>query len=59
MLDQRGRLLHGGARLRRVLDALLRSRALGAADLARLLAWSGIGHVAIGMHRQGFGLQLT
>ena len=22
-------------------------------------SWSGIGHVAVGMHRQGFDLQLT
>jgi len=22
-------------------------------------SWAGIGHVAVGMHRQGFGLQLT
>jgi hypothetical protein len=25
----------------------------------RLDSWSGIGHVAVGMHRQGFDLQLT
>jgi len=24
-----------------------------------LNSWSGIGHVAVGMHRQGFDLQLT
>jgi hypothetical protein len=36
-----------------VFDALVRPRALGAGDVARL------GHVAAGMHRQGFDLQLT
>jgi hypothetical protein len=25
----------------------------------RLDSWSGIGHIAAGMHRQGFDLQLT
>ena len=40
-----------------MLDALIRSRTLGAADLAD--SWSGIGHVTVGMHRQGFDLQLT
>ena len=33
------------------------SRALGAAHLARLLV--RVGHVAVGMHRQGYDLQLT
>jgi hypothetical protein len=63
-----------GARARRVLDQrgrLLRA-ALGFAGLPRpsfdralwalrswLDSWSGIGHVAVGMHRQGFDLQLT
>jgi hypothetical protein len=51
VLDQPGQLLRRGARLRRVLDAFLRSCALGAPDLA--------GHVAVGMHRQGVDLQLT
>jgi hypothetical protein len=40
-----------------VLDALVRSRGRGAAHLARFLA--GIGHVAVGMARQGHDLQLT
>ena len=57
MLDQRGRLLRA---------------ALGFAGLLRLSydcslwalrswldSWSGIGHVAVGMHCQGFDLQLT
>jgi len=26
---------------------------------AWLDSWSGIGHIAVGMHRQGFDLQLT
>jgi hypothetical protein len=34
-----------------MLATLVRSRALGASDL--------FGHVAVGMHRQGFDLQLT
>jgi hypothetical protein len=37
-----------------MLDALLRPRAPHRLDL-----WSGIGHVAVGMHRQGYDLQLT
>ena len=37
-------------------DAFVRPWALGAADLARVV---GIGHIAVGMHRQGFDLQLT
>ena len=57
MLDQRGQLLRA---------------ALGFAGLPRpsydrslwalriwLDSWSGIGHIAVGMHRQGFDLQLT
>jgi len=40
-----------------VLDALVR-RALWAVR-AWLDSWSGIGRVAVGMHRQGFDLQLT
>ena len=58
MVDQRGRLL--------------REAALGFAGLPRssyhrslwalriwLDSWSGIGHVAVGMARQGYDLQLT
>ena len=55
MLDQRGQLLRA---------------AIGFAELSatdRVLyvlrsyldSWPGIGHVAVGMHRQGFDLQLT
>ena len=57
MLDHRGQLLRA---------------ALGFAGLSRptsdralhalrtwLDSWSGIGHVAVGMHRQGYDLQLT
>jgi hypothetical protein len=57
VLDQRGQLLRA---------------ALGFGGLPRpsndrtlwalrtwLDSWSGIGHVAVGMHRQGFDLQLT
>jgi hypothetical protein len=33
-------------------------RALGAPQ-TWLDSWSGIGHVAVGMHRQGYDLQLT
>jgi hypothetical protein len=57
VLDQRGQLLRA---------------ALGFAGLCRpsydhplwalrtlLDSWSGIGHVAVGMHRQGYDLQLT
>jgi len=40
-----------------VLDAFLRPRPLGAA--AWLNSWSGVGHVAVGMHRQGYDLELT
>jgi hypothetical protein len=47
----------GRCGLRRLLAAVLRPRALGAADLARLLV--RIGRVAVGMHRQGFDVQLT
>jgi len=56
MLDQRGQLLpaavgFAGCSMRRT---IARS---GTAHLARLLA--GHRHVAVGMHRQGFDLQLT
>jgi hypothetical protein len=57
MLDPRGQVLRA---------------ALGFAGLARpsydralhalqswLDSWSGVGHVAVGMHRQGYDLQLT
>ena len=41
-----------------MLDAFVRPRTLGPAHLARD-SRPGIGHVAVGMHRQGFDLQLT
>jgi hypothetical protein len=52
----RARAGASGTGLRRVFDAFVRPWALGAADLARVV---GIGHIAVGMHRQGFDLQLT
>src|SRR5215475_6420479 len=55
MLDQRGQLLRSG--IRWVLSTLLRPRPL--ALRTWLDSWTGIGHVAVGMHRQGYDLQLT
>ena len=57
MLDQRGRLLtaavgFAGCSLPSYDRALWELRTW-------LDSWSGIGHVAVGMHRQGFDLQLT
>jgi len=57
VLDQRGRLLRAAVsfagcsmpRYDRALHALR----------TWLDSWAGIGHVAIGMHRQGYDLQLT
>ena len=55
MTDQRGRLL----------IAALGFSTLPTPSYARSLlrtwldSWAGIGHVAVGMHRQGFDLQLT
>src|SRR5213596_1705617 len=57
MLDQRGQLLRaalGFARLHRPSY----DRSLWALR-TWLDSWSGIGHLAVGMHRQGFDLQLT
>ena len=57
MLDQRGQLLRaalGFAALRR----LSYDHALSALR-TWLDSWPGFGHVAVGMHRQGFDLQLT
>jgi hypothetical protein len=57
VLDQRGRLLRAALRLA--------GCALPSYDRAPwalrtwLDSWTGIGHVAPGMHRQGFDLQLT
>ena len=57
MLDQRGRLLvaalgFAGCSLPSYDRALWALRTW-------LDSWSGISHVAVGMHRQGFDLQLT
>jgi len=56
VLDQRGQLLAaiGFARLPRPSH----DRALSALQ-NWLDSWSGIGRIAVGMHRQGFDLQLT
>jgi len=47
----------GGTRLRRASSTLIRPRCLGAPSW--LDSWSGIGHVTVGMARQGYDLQLT
>jgi len=57
VLDQRGQLLRGavgfaGCSMPSYDRALLALRTW-------LDSWSGIGHVAVGMHRQGYDLQLT
>ena len=57
MLDQRGQLLRAavgfaGCSLPSYDRALWALRAW-------LDSWSGIGHMAVGMHRQGYDLQLT
>jgi len=57
VLDQRGRLLTAALGFARC--------AMPSSDRALwtlrtwLDSWPGIGHVAVGMHRQGFDLQLT
>ena len=53
MLDQRGPLLRAAVGLAGC-SMPSYDRALWALD-----SWPGIGHVAVGMHRQGFDLQLT
>src|SRR5438105_1450552 len=57
MIDQRGHLLRAAIGFA---CCSIRSydRALHALR-TWLDSWSGIGHVAVGMHRQGFDLQLT
>ena len=57
MLDQRGRLLRAAVGFA---GCSLPSydRALGVLR-AWLDSWTGIGHVTVGMHRQGYDLQLT
>ena len=57
MLDRYGRLLVAALGFAR-LPGPSYDRALRALRIW-LDSWSGIGHVAVGMHRQGFDLQLT
>ena len=57
MLDQRGQLL-GAAVGFATYSMPSYDRALWALR-AWLDSWPGIGHVDVGMHRQGFDLQLT
>jgi hypothetical protein len=57
VLDQRGRLLLAALGFAGC-SMLSYDRALHALR-AWLDSWAGIGHVAVGMHRQGFDLQLT
>jgi hypothetical protein len=52
-----GSVSHCHSWIRYVLQALM-DRALWALR-TWLDSWSGIGHIAVGMHRQGFDLQLT
>ena len=55
--DQRGQLLRAALGFAGLPHSLY-DRALHALRIW-LDSWSGIGHVAVGMHRQGFDLQLT
>ena len=57
MLDPRGQLLRAALGFA-TLPLPSYDRALHALR-AWLDSWGGIGHVAVGMHRQGFDLQLT
>jgi hypothetical protein len=57
MLDQRGRLLRAAVGLATI-SMPSYDRALWALR-SWLDSWSGIGHVAVGMARQGYDLQLT
>ena len=57
MLDRRGRLLRAALGFAGVLYPSY-DRALWALRFW-LDSWSGIGRIAVGMHRQGFDLQLT
>ena len=57
MLDQRGQLLRAALGFAGCSMASY-DRALWALR-TWLDSWPGIGHVAVGMHRQGFDLQLT
>src|SRR3989442_9990934 len=57
MLDQRGQLLRAAVSF----VALPTPSYDGSLHALRtwLDSWAGIGHVAVGMHRQGYDLQLT
>ena len=57
MLDQRGQLLRAAVSFV-ALPTPSYDRALHALR-TWLDSWAGIGHVAVGMHRQGYDLQLT
>jgi len=57
MLDQRGQLLRAAVGFA-TCSMPSYDRALHALR-TWLDSWSGIGHVAVGMHRQGYDLQLT
>jgi hypothetical protein len=57
VLDQRGQLLHAAVAFAGC-SMPSYDRALWALR-TWLDSWSGIGHVAVGMHRQGYDLQLT
>jgi len=57
VLDQRGRLLMAALGFAGC-SMLSYDRALHALR-TWLDSWPGVGHVAVGMHRQGFDLQLT
>ena len=57
MLDQRGRLLRAAVGFA-TLSMPSYDHALWALP-TWLDSWAGIGHVAVGMHRQGYDLQLT
>jgi hypothetical protein len=57
MPDQRGRLLMAAIGFAEC-SMLSCDRALHALR-SWLNSWSGVGHVAVGMHRQGHDLQLT
>ena len=57
MLDERGRLLMAALGFAGC-SMLSYDRALHALR-TWLDSWPGVGHVAVGMHRQGFDLQLT
>jgi len=55
VLDQRGQLLRAALGFAGLPDT---DRALHVLR-SYLDSWAGIGHVVVGMHRQGFDLQLT